>query len=269
MIDPKQIKAIFFDVDGTLSSYINHRIHPTDLESLRKLHDKGIRLFIASGRDFDIPQEAASVDQARPYMDGFIGINGQHCALADGTLVSSYIMDDGDFRRLRKCCGENHIAMLYYVGHQSYVTELSDLVYGFADYVGLPVHPVRQLLPDEPTPRKVCIYVTEADEIRLLRPLLQHTETANNRDLLSDMIPEGIGKDSGIRDICAYFQIDPKETMAFGDGENDVSMLNAAGIGVAMGSAPENVMKSADYVTGTAEEAGITQALLHFGLIEE
>lgn len=267
MIDPKQIKALFFDVDGTLVSYQNHRIHPQDLKTLAVLHERGIKLFIASGRDFAIPQEAATITEAAPYMDGYIGINGQHCELADGTVVSSYVMDDGDLQRVRKCCEENRIAMLYYLGTQSYVTELTDNVYGFAEYVGLPVHPVRPLAPEEPTPRKVCIYVSEADEIRLLRPLLKHTQTANNRDFLSDMIPEGVGKDSGIRDICTYLGIDPQETMAFGDGENDLSMLRAAGIGVAMGSAPDNVKESADYVTGTAEDAGITQALEHFGIL--
>ena len=267
MIDPKQVKALFFDVDGTLVSYKNHKIHPQDLESLKLLHDRGIRLFIASGRDFSIPQEALTIADAASIMDGFIGINGQCCELSDGTVVSSYNMDDGDFRRVRICCEENHLAMLYYIDKQSYVTELTDLVCGFADYVGLPVHPVRLLSPEEPTPRKVCIYVSEADEIRLLRPLLRHTKTANNHDYLSDMIPEGVGKDSGIRDICTYLGIDPIQTMAFGDGENDMSMLKFAGIGVAMGSAPENVKASADHITDTAEQAGISQTLLHFGLI--
>ena len=82
MIDPKQIKALFFDVDGTLVSYQNHRIHPQDIKTLAELHERGIKLFIASGRDFAIPQEAATITEAAPYMDGYIGINGQHCELA-------------------------------------------------------------------------------------------------------------------------------------------------------------------------------------------
>ena len=55
--------------------------------------------------------------------------------------------------------------------------------------------------------------------------------------------------------------------LAFGDGENDRSMLVHAGIGVAMGTASGEVKAQADYVTGTVDEDGIVAALQHFGLI--
>ena len=55
--------------------------------------------------------------------------------------------------------------------------------------------------------------------------------------------------------------------MAFGDGENDLSMLVHAGIGVAMGTASGEVKAQADYVTGTVDKDGIVAALQHFGLV--
>ena len=266
-MDPKQIKAIFFDVDGTLISYKDHRFQPEDLESLRRLHEKGMKLFIASGRDFGIRGEVLALDPAAPFMDGYIGINGQHCALTDGTVISSYYMDEDDFRRMKECCEQNHFALLYYYGTQAFVTEMTDLVQKFADYVHIAPPKVRPLAPEDPTPRKVCIYTTGEEDRMILQPLLKHTLTANNHDFLTDLIPVGVGKDTGIRDICAYFGIDPQDTMAFGDGENDITMLQFAGIGVAMGSASESVKAAANYVTGSAETAGITQALAHFEML--
>ena len=96
---------------------------------------------------------------------------------------------------------------------------------------------------------------------------MNHTWTARITEDLVDLIPNGIGKSSGLRDICAYFGISPEETMAFGDGQNDLDLMEAAGIAVAMENGADNVKAKADYVTGRPEQAGITQALRHFGLI--
>ena len=56
--------------------------------------------------------------------------------------------------------------------------------------------------------------------------------------------------------------------MAFGDGGNDISMLQHAGLGVAMGNAKEEVKQKADYVTTSVDEDGIANALKHFGIID-
>jgi len=67
--------------------------------------------------------------------------------------------------------------------------------------------------------------------------------------------------------IAAFEGLDLSETMAFGDGGNDISIIERAGIGVAMGNAGESVQAAADYVTTSVDEDGIKQAFLHFGLI--
>ena len=59
------------------------------------------------------------------------------------------------------------------------------------------------------------------------------------------------------------------QTMAFGDGENDMAMLRFAGIGVAMGNGSDLLKQKADYVTASVDDDGIEKALLHFGLITE
>ena len=58
-----------------------------------------------------------------------------------------------------------------------------------------------------------------------------------------------------------------EETMAFGDGGNDVPMLRKAGIGVAMGEACDEALQAADWVTATVDDDGIRRALEHFGVI--
>lgn len=61
--------------------------------------------------------------------------------------------------------------------------------------------------------------------------------------------------------LCEHLHLSPEQTMAFGDGLNDVSMLKAAGIGVAMANAGEDVKAAADHVTLSNNEAGVAAAI--------
>ncbi len=263
----QKIKALFFDIDGTLVGLKSHRINETDADSLRKLKEKGCLIFFATGRDIHIPEEFHSLEPIMPYISGVIDVNGQHCALIGGPEISFHPISDEDFLPLRKCCEEHHFSMLYRSGNSNYITEMTDRVRRYWEWMGLEIPAVRPMEPDLHDVPKLCIHCSQEEEAEYLTPLMKHTWTARITPDLIDLIPEGIGKDSGIRDICEYFGIKIEETMSFGDGQNDLCMLNLTGISVAMANADDNVKAAADYVTGTTEEAGITQALQHYGLL--
>lgn len=67
--------------------------------------------------------------------------------------------------------------------------------------------------------------------------------------------------------MLEYFRIPLNECVAFGDGGNDVAMLEHAGIGVAMGNAEDDVKRYADYVTDSVDKDGIFKALKHLNII--
>lgn len=67
--------------------------------------------------------------------------------------------------------------------------------------------------------------------------------------------------------MADYYGIDLTETMAFGDGGNDVPMLKVAGIGVAMGNASDSVKAAARFVTAHVDDHGIQKALMQWGVI--
>ena len=67
--------------------------------------------------------------------------------------------------------------------------------------------------------------------------------------------------------MLRHFGIAPEESMAFGDGENDLTMLLRAGIGVAMGTASDEVKRQADWATASVDEDGIVKALQHFQVL--
>lgn len=67
--------------------------------------------------------------------------------------------------------------------------------------------------------------------------------------------------------MADYLGLNIDETMAFGDGGNDISIIKKAGIGVAMGNAGDNLKEVADYITTSVDEDGVMNALVHFGVI--
>ena len=75
------------------------------------------------------------------------------------------------------------------------------------------------------------------------------------------------GKGDALRKVCDYFHVPVSGSFAFGDNNNDLDMLRAAGTGIAMGNGSPGAKQAADYVTDDIDADGIEHALLHFGLI--
>ena len=75
-------------------------------------------------------------------------------------------------------------------------------------------------------------------------------------------------KGKTIHDMADYLGINPENCMAFGDSQNDLEMMKACGISVAMGNASDEVKAAADYVTSDVKDDGIWKALVRYGLIE-
>ncbi len=76
-----------------------------------------------------------------------------------------------------------------------------------------------------------------------------------------EVIPAGTDKGEGLRRVCRVAGIDPSQAIAFGDSENDIPMLRAAGLGIAMGNADDAVKAAADRITLSNNDNGIAAAL--------
>ena len=113
---------------------------------------------------------------------------------------------------------------------------------------------------------QVIPFVNEEEEEELLRQM-PHCRTKRWGDAVVDLMSRSGGKENGIRALCAAIGITPEETIAFGDADNDLEMLQLAGIGVAMGNALPQVCACADMVTDTVENDGIAHALQKLKLI--
>ncbi|GHT67574.1 hypothetical protein AGMMS50239_30990 [Bacteroidia bacterium] len=104
-------------------------------------------------------------------------------------------------------------------------------------------------------------------EEKAIQPYLPHCEIARWHPAFTDITAKGNTKQKGIDEIIRHFGFRLEETMAFGDGGNDISMLRHAAISVAMGQAAEEVKQSADYVTTSVDDDGIWKAMKYFEII--
>lgn len=84
---------------------------------------------------------------------------------------------------------------------------------------------------------------------------------------LIEISPKGISKGSTLKRLMKEEGVKPEEVLAFGDGENDIGLFQAAAYGIAMGNAEDFVKEQAFAVTGTNEEDGVAMALEKYGLL--
>ena len=255
-------KAIFFDIDGTLLSFETHTMAPSTLNALHKLREKGIKLFLSTGRHRSMIQPVLDLF---PF-DGCITLNGQYCFCGDQVLRSVPI-DRENTAFLVEAARKNAFPCIFLEGEEGYINCVTPQTEIFPQQLSIALPPLadpRRALERELY--QVVAFLTKEEE-DVLSGHVKNLNLMRWHPSFIDVIAQGGGKDRGMDAILDHFGIPLSETMAFGDGENDLPMLRHAAVGVAMGNANQIVKNSADYVTSSVDEEGIARALGHFGLL--
>lgn len=262
------IRAIFFDIDGTLLSFNTHLVPESTQRALRRLREQGIKLFIATGRP---PKTAGYLHEVFDFdFDGYVTMNGQYCLVGDEVIheqciASEHLADLLPYLEERQIpCDFVELDHIYINLRNEETEKLKNLL-GGDDVLG-PTVDVRRALENKVY--QLSPFISEADEPEFFRHL-PGCKAARWSPLFTDVIPEAGGKPVGMDHMIRHFGIAPGEVMAFGDGGNDLDMLVHAQIGVAMGNAVDAVKAAADYVTTDVDHDGIRNALVHFGLLTD
>lgn len=260
------IKALFFDIDGTLVSFNTHEIPSSALSAITEAKAKGIKIFIATGRPKAIINNLSAL-QKQSLIDGYITMNGGYCFVGDEVIYKHSIPAE-DVKTLAALSDEKGFPCIFVAEHTVAVCNPNELVNQiFHEFLHVDILPVQTTAEATQTEIfQMTPFITTEDEKNIL-PLLPHCESGRWFPAFTDVVAKGIRKQKGIDEIIRHFGIRLAETMAFGDGGNDISMLRHAAIGVAMGNANDEVKEAADYVTASVDEDGIQKALKHFGII--
>lgn len=255
------IKALFFDIDGTLVSFKTHVIPSSTVDAINQVKEKGIKVFISTGRPKAIINNIGSLT-----FDGFITMNGAYCFVGEEVIYKNSISDD-DVGTLVRYVKKKSLTSIFVKEKKMFIANPGWISDEFSVTLDIPhVTPIE--VDEIPGSEifQISPFITPAQENKLM-PQIPHCEAGRWHPSFTDIVARGNGKDRGIDEIIKHFGFSIEETMAFGDGGNDIAMLKHAGIGVAMGNSADDVKKAADYVTDSVDNDGIAKALKYFDLI--
>lgn len=261
------MQAIFFDIDDTLIRKSDSLIPESTISALTTLHQKGILTGIITGRSPSILPQAIRKLMAKCHIELLSTTNGQYSEYR-GKPIHQHPLPYQDLEKFVILAQQKNWAYLLHSNTELTVSRLDRLVmptmYGVSPWF---VNPHRW----QETEIYQLAYFIE-DKVALVEALAplnlsELYQVAQWHPTGIDVIPQSGSKARAIREICRALNIDLAKTMAFGDGDNDIEMLQTVGIGIAMGNACPALKSVADYITTNIEDNGIANALKHFQLI--
>ena len=255
-------KALFLDIDGTLVSFRTHEVPASTIEALTEAKKAGHRIFIATGRPRVLINNLG-VLQEQHLIDGYVTMNGAYC-YANDTIIYKSAIPLSDIGLLYHYCHNRNIPCIVVGEHAIGVCQPDERVHRiFNEYLKvttpMPVISAEEAISESPIFQLTPFITTEQE--KEIAPNLPHCEIGRWHPAFADITALGNTKQKGIDEICRHFGIRLEDTIAIGDGGNDIPMLRHAGIGIAMGNANEDVKAAADYVTATVDEDGLAQAI--------
>lgn len=257
------VKAIFFDIDGTLVSFKTHRVSDSTRKSIEMIRNKGIKVFIATGRHFSVISGVDNIE-----FDGYITLNGCYCLEGTDNVIFKKSIDRSDVNHfIDYLQQEKEFPCLFLEEHTlsvNYVDHEMKFLMNLLNRDTMPMNDLDYYRDKELFQLTAFFKESQEDEVMGLLP---NCSAMRWYPTFADVIVKGVDKGVGIDRFCDYYGFSLEETMAFGDGGNDTEMLLHAGIGVAMGNAKDDVKQAADHVTDSVDNDGVTKALRHFELI--
>ncbi len=256
------IKAVFFDIDGTLVSFNTHRVPDSAREAITTLRQKGIKVFIATGRHLAAINNLPGLE-----FDGYVTLNGGLCYAGHNQIIYKHAIPREDIQNLLDYMDTHPMPCVFVREgdmHLNFVDRTVMQVFDMLDFIEVPCTNLREVAREDVL--QLIAFFNEGHEEEVMERL-PHCRATRWHPSFSDVVPQGGSKVTGILKTAEHFGFLPEEVMAFGDGGNDLEMLRFASPGIAMGNAEDHVKAAADYVTSSVDEDGIAHALQHYGLI--
>lgn len=256
------IKAIFLDFDGTLFSHSTEMIPDSSVKAIKACQEKGIKVFICTGR---AKVEMGWFDLKGITFDGMILSNGQVIIDKNNEVIYENPVKGILLDKMMEIFNAKKQSIYFATNDDLFMNTMTDTAIKVQNAISSGLPEVREYRGESII--MASAFFDNEEERDKLMALKEWGEVTLWHEGAVDIVPKGSTKSSGIDIICKMFDVDPRDTMGFGDGENDISMLKKCGIGIAMGNATDELKQTADYITDGVDEDGIYNALTKYGVI--
>lgn len=254
------IKIVFLDFDNTLYSHILQSIPKSAIDSLSSLQKQNIKVFLCTGRSL---KELNNFNMSTFKYDGIIALNGQIIYDQNNNIISSKpikgilketIIDVFENKKLPMTI--IHLDELYMNYHNEFVKNAFKSI-------STDCPPVKNFDYNKDF-YMACIFTEDYEHEKILDDFRNISNVTRWSDNGIDIIEKGVSKASAIKEVLDLYGIKKEESIGFGDGQNDIEMMSATGISIAMGNAVDEVKEKATYVTDDITKDGIAKAIEKF-----
>lgn len=252
---------VFFDVDGTLINYEDGCVEESTKQAIQLLQEKGIHLVAATGRPLSMCYELKALG-----IETFITANGAYVKHKDLVIHKTPIAKE-IVHNVQAFAQEQQHSLTFFTEQLSMNSIQSPVALrAMQETLSLRDFPlINEKIVDEEV-FLMCLYADELAEKR-------YTSQVSNIFLqrwhpyIVNVLQQDVSKSIAIKAVLDHFNIDPKNAIAFGDGDNDIDMLEYVGVGIAMGNGSKALKSVANFVTKTSTDGGINFALRQLQVI--
>jgi Cof subfamily protein (haloacid dehalogenase superfamily) len=264
-----RIRLVALDLDGTLVGS-NLTVSPRVRDSIAQARARGTEITIVTGRMFAATKPFAEI----------LGISGpvvcyQGAAIFEastGAILRETPVNQDVTRQVLTWAEEHQVHAQCYSGDALYVQQINRFSKRYTDLAKVTptvVPSLREAFADKPTIKIVLVDDPGPSEQHLaaLTPLLGKRAyiTRSNVDFVEVLSPD-VNKGEALAFVAQRYGVTLAETMAIGDAWNDVPLITAAGVGIAMGSGPPELFAKADAVVGDVAHDGVAEAIERYVL---
>ncbi|MBU2700053.1 Cof subfamily protein (haloacid dehalogenase superfamily) [Sporomusaceae bacterium BoRhaA] len=272
-------KLVCIDVDGTLLNN-KHKITKRTKEILLKAHKLGIHIVISTGR---IYTDAEYYSDLIGVKSPVIASNGAFIKERNNNeVIYKDVLGESLSLELLKIFHKHRINPYFCTPYKFYYGNIMFKLFNVAtkilggrsnkidiEYVYSWKRWQKVLYKEKDNIVKCEIIYRNPSLINELRKELKNIkelEIVDSSKYNIEITRKGISKGKAVAMLASFYNLKREEIISIGDSENDLSMIEYAGMGIAMGNALDSVKRKADYITNSNDNDGVANAINRFVL---